>query len=118
MSKASFVGRGWKKSVTVRVKIGKNTEDVIEKLFDYIAKTDVPGKVQCLYCDDTINYGLRGCIALVEHATKGKKHAEKVVLRRLNYSLGSAFTTPTSTSTTTSSASVNEYISNEYEYSF
>ena len=32
------------KSVTVRVKIGKNTEDVIEKLFDYIAKTDVPGK--------------------------------------------------------------------------
>ena len=37
------------RSVTVRVKIGKNTEDVIEKLFDYIAKTDVPGKAQCLY---------------------------------------------------------------------
>ena len=26
--------------------------------------------------------GPRGCIALVEHATKGKKHAEKVALRR------------------------------------
>ena len=36
------------------------------------------------YCDDTINWaiGSRGCIALVEHATKGKKHAEKVALRR------------------------------------
>ena len=27
-------------------------------------------------------HGSRGCIALVEHATKGKKHAEKVALRR------------------------------------
>ena len=36
------------------------------------------------YCDDTIHLALgsRGCIALVEHATKGKKHAEKVALRR------------------------------------
>ena len=36
------------------------------------------------YCDDIINWALRsrGCIALVEHATKGKKHAEKVALRR------------------------------------
>ena len=36
------------------------------------------------YCDDTINLALgsRGCIALVEHATKGKKHAEKVALCR------------------------------------
>ena len=39
------------------------------------------------YCDDSIiNWavalGSRGCIALVEHATKGKKHAEKVALRR------------------------------------
>ena len=57
------------KSVTVRVKIGKNTEDVIEK-FDYIAKTDVPEKAQCLYCDDTINYGSHGCVALVEHASE------------------------------------------------
>ena len=32
------------------------------------------------YCDDTSNS--RGCVALVEHATKGKKHAEKVALRR------------------------------------
>ena len=33
------------------------------------------------YCDDT-QLGSCGCIALVEHATKGKKHAEKVALRR------------------------------------
>ena len=35
------------------------------------------------YCDDTINWALgsRGRIVLVEHATKGKKHAE-VALRR------------------------------------
>ena len=26
--------------------------------------------------------GSRGCVALVEHATRGKKHAEKVALRR------------------------------------
>ena len=35
------------------------------------------------YCDDTSNQlRSRGCVALVEHATKGKKHAEKVALRR------------------------------------
>ena len=35
------------------------------------------------YSDDTINLALgsRGCIALVEHPTKGKKHAEKVALQ-------------------------------------
>ena len=33
------------------------------------------------YCDDT-QLGSRGCIALVEHSTKGKTHAEKVALRR------------------------------------
>ena len=69
------------KSVTVRVKIRKNTEDVIERLFDYIDRTDVPWKAQCLYCDDTINYGSRGCVALVEHATKRKKNMP----RKLRY---------------------------------
>ena len=36
------------------------------------------------YCDDTTHWALgsRGCIALEEHATKGKKHAEKVALLR------------------------------------
>ena len=53
------------------VKIGKNTEDVVEKLADYIDKCDVSGKAQCLYCDDAISYGSRGCVG--------------------NYSLGSAF---------------------------
>ena len=32
------------------------------------------------YCDDINNSG--PMVALVEHATKGKKHAEKVALRR------------------------------------
>ena len=53
------------------VKIGKNTEDVVEKLADYIDKCDVSGKAQCFYCDDAISYGSRGCVG--------------------NYSLGSAF---------------------------
>ena len=43
------------------------------------------------YCDDTSNqhvaHGSRGCVALVEHATKGKKHAEKVALRRYLHSI-------------------------------
>ena len=92
------------------MKIGKNT-DVVEKLADYIAKCDVPGKAQCLYCDDTINYGSRGCLALVEHATKGKKHAEKVALRQTNYSLGSAFVIPTTSSAgVTNSGELTEHI--------
>ena len=33
------------------------------------------------YCDDT-QLGSRGCVALVEHSTKGKKHADNVALRR------------------------------------
>ena len=32
------------------------------------------------YCDDT-QLGSRGCVALVEHSTKAKKHADKVALR-------------------------------------
>ena len=38
------------------------------------------------YCDDT-QLGSRCCIALVEHAMKGKKHAEKVALRRYLHSI-------------------------------
>ena len=41
------------RSITLTVKIGGNTEVVFEKLADYSAKCDVPGKAQCLYCDDT-----------------------------------------------------------------
>lgn len=78
------------KSVTLSVKIGKKTEEVTELLRDYVGKCDVAGKAQCLYCSELINYGSRGCIALIEHA-KGKKHCEKVAIRRTNYSLGSAF---------------------------
>ena len=37
------------------------------------------------YCDDTSNSGL--VVALVEHATKGKKHAEKVALCRYLHSI-------------------------------
>ena len=70
------------------------------------------GKAQCLYCDDTINYGSRGCLALVEHATKGKKHAGKVALRRTNYSLGSAFVIeiPTTSSAGFNAGELTEHI--------
>ena len=61
------------------------------------------GKAQCLYCDDTINYGFYGSLALVEHATKGKKHAGKAALRRSNYSLGSAFVNEIPTATVSKS---------------
>ena len=98
------------RTITLTVKIGKNTEDVVEKLGDYIAKCDVPGKAQCLYCDDTINYRSRGCVALVEHATKGKKHAAKVALRRTNYSLGSAFVIPSTSSASVNASELTEYM--------
>ena len=40
------------------------------------------------YCDDTSNQlGSCGCVALVEHATKWKKHGEKVALRRYLHSI-------------------------------
>ena len=45
----------------------------------YLIWLDTHLCVPC-YCDDTSNSGL--VVALVEHATKGKKHAEKVALRR------------------------------------
>ena len=55
----------------------ENTEVVIEKLADYTAKCVVPGKAQCLYRDDTISDGSRGCVG--------------------NYSLGSTFAIEIST---------------------
>ena len=69
-------------------------------------------RAQCLYCDDTINYGSRGCLALVEHATKGKKHAGKAALRRTNYSLGSAFVIeiPTTSSAGFNAGELTEHI--------
>ena len=42
-------------------------------------------RVITCYCDDTSNSGL--VVALVEHATKGKKHAEKVALLRYLHSI-------------------------------
>ncbi len=41
----------------------KNTEDIVEKLADFISKVDESGKAQCNYCRDLINYGSRGCVA-------------------------------------------------------
>ena len=55
------------------------------------------GKAQCLYCDDTINYGSRRCLALVGHATNGKKHAREGCIALPNYSLGSVIEIPTAT---------------------
>ena len=39
------------RTVTISVKIGNSTEELVEKLADYIVKCDVAGKSQCLYCD-------------------------------------------------------------------
>ena len=78
------------KTVKLTIKSGKDSEEVIEKIGDFIVKINVPGKAQCLYCNDVITYGSRGRCSFVEHASK-KKHLEIVTLRRKNYSLGSAF---------------------------
>lgn len=66
------------KTVKLDVKIGKQTQSASETLASCIKKSDIAGKALCVYCNDLINYGFRGCIALVEHATKVKKHAENV----------------------------------------
>ena len=80
------------KTVTIKIKVDKKTHNVVEKVGDFIAKCDIPGKAKCTYCNDIISYGSRGYLSLVEHASRAKKHAEKVRLSRLRNSLGSAFT--------------------------
>ena len=37
------------------------------------------------HCEDNINYGSRVYVALVEPASKGKKHTRKVALQRFNF---------------------------------
>ncbi|KAG1684638.1 Transcription initiation factor TFIID subunit 3 [Nymphon striatum] len=78
------------KTVKLTIKTSKGSEEVTEKIGDFIAKIDVPGKAQCLYCNETITCGSRGRCSFTEHSSK-KKHLEIVALRRANYSLGSAF---------------------------
>ncbi|KAG1681765.1 Endoribonuclease Dicer [Nymphon striatum] len=78
------------KTAKLTIKTSKGSEEVTEKIGDFIAKIDVPGKAQCLYCNETITYGSRGRCSFTEHSSK-KKHLEIVALRRANYSLGSAF---------------------------
>ena len=89
--KNKFKWEWLEKIVKFDMKIGKQTQNVSEPLANFIKKSDIAGKALCVYCNDLINYGSHGCIALMEHATKVKKHAENVSLRRSNYSLGSAF---------------------------
>lgn len=89
--KNKFKWQWLEKTVTFEVKIGKETQTVTESLASFIKKVETPGKALCVYCNDLISYGSRGCVAFVEHA-KFKKHAQKVADRRSNYSLGSAFT--------------------------
>lgn len=89
------------RKVTVKVKIGSKFDEVTEALGQFLKKPDVAGKAYCVYCSDLINYGSRGCVALTDHATKVKKHADKIAIRRSNYSLGSAFFKQTSSADTT-----------------
>ena len=69
------------KQVTLTWKIGKPTEQVTENIADFIAKCDMPGKAQCIYCKDFLSYGSRGYVAFVEHCSK-QKHKEIVATWR------------------------------------
>lgn len=89
--KNKFKWKWLEKQVTISVKFHRTTQNVTETLAAFVKKVDIPGKALCIYCNDLINYGSRGCIALTEHASKVKKHVANVAIRKSNYSLGSAF---------------------------
>ena len=54
---------------------------------DSIVKVDNPGKVLCKYCNDVINYGSKGRVAIIDHLKFGK-HASEVDHRQSNYTFG------------------------------
>lgn len=68
------------RTVTMKVKLGKKIEEISETLEQFIKKCDLPGKAFCIYCNDVINYGSRGCVALIDHASKVKKHSDVIAL--------------------------------------
>lgn len=70
------------------------------KLGECIAKVDVPGKAECTWCKDIINYGSRGRVALSAHIESGK-HKHQLKLRQTNYNIG-RYTDKTEVTTSTS----------------
>ena len=54
---------------------------------DSMVQVDIPGKVQCKYCYDVINYGSKGGVAIIDDLRSGK-HANEVDHRQSNYTLG------------------------------
>ena len=55
---------------------------------DSVVKVDIPGKVLCKYCNDVINYGSKGCVAIIDHLKFGKHASDH---RQSNYTLGAQF---------------------------
>ena len=58
-----------------------------------IVKVDIPGKVLCKFCNDVINYGSKGRVAIIDHLKSGK-HASDVDHRKSNYTLGAQKNAP------------------------
>ena len=68
----------------------KKSDSVTICVGDSIVKVDIPGKVLCQYCNDVINCGSKGRVAIIDHLKSGK-HASKVDHRQSNYTLGAQF---------------------------
>ena len=56
-------------SLTIK---SKNGDSVTICVGDSIVEVDIPGKVLCKYCNDVINYGSKGCVAIIDHLKSGK----------------------------------------------
>ena len=61
-------------SLTIK---SKKSDSVTICVGDSVVKVDIPGKVLCKYCNDVINYGSKGRIAIIDHLKSGK-HASEV----------------------------------------
>ena len=72
--------------VDLTIKIGGVSRDVEENVGDFLQKVSMPGKAQCRYCNDLINYGSRGLPSIKDHA-RSDKHKKGLSLRLSNYSL-------------------------------
>ena len=79
-------------------------------LRDFFKKLDVSGKAKCMLCVKEINYGSKGVTALIEHATKAKRHVEKCAQKCKNYSVMDMGILPASSSTSSSSVTTAQQV--------
>ena len=73
-----------------KVKVQLDSEEFDVLVGNCIVKLDVSGKVKCTLCADIIEYGNRGLTAITRHI-KTKKHAQKEIAKRQNFSMPAPF---------------------------